>query len=148
QTFYRHFLDEIPAVATQYEIIDLMNLSMSELKRRLGILPDATGVIYTGIYYDNVGVSHVPAELVTQIAEWANRPVVINVASYLGKGAVGGRSEIPETNPLPRKYSLFPSFPASHIPRPNRRSGCENPRGAGYFMSGLEKPATSLTRSA
>jgi ABC-type uncharacterized transport system substrate-binding protein len=90
QTFYRHFLDEVPTVATQYEIINLMNLPMGELKRRLGNLPDATAVIYTGIYYDSEGVSHVPAELVVQIAEWANRPVVINVASYLGKGAVGG----------------------------------------------------------
>ena len=105
QTFYRHFLDEIPAVATQYEIIDLMNLSISELKRRLGNLPDATAVIYTGIYYDNEGVSHVPAELVTQIAEWANRPVVINVASYLGKGAVGGYIVRPE--PLGQRAAQF-----------------------------------------
>ncbi|MGB8106272.1 MAG: sensor histidine kinase [Pseudolabrys sp.] len=96
QTFYRHFLDEVPAVATQYEIINLMNLPMGELKRRLGNLPDATAVIYTGIYYDSEGVSHVPAELVVQIAEWANRPVVINVASYLGKGAVGGYIVRPE----------------------------------------------------
>ena len=62
QTFYRHFLDGVPTVATQYEIINLMNFSMGELKRRLGNLPDATAVIYTGIYYDNEGVSHVPAE--------------------------------------------------------------------------------------
>ena len=96
QTFYRHFLDEVPTVATQYEIINLMNLPMGELKRRLGNLPDATAVIYTGIYYDSEGVSHVPAELVVQIADWANRPVVINVASYLGKGAVGGYIVRPE----------------------------------------------------
>ena len=96
QTFYRHFLDEVPTVATQYEIINLMNLPMGELKRRLGNLPDATAVIYTGIYYDSEEVSHVPAELVVQIAEWANRPVVINVASYLGKGAVGGYIVRPE----------------------------------------------------
>ncbi|MGB7040050.1 MAG: sensor histidine kinase, partial [Xanthobacteraceae bacterium] len=69
------------------------------------ILPDATAVIYTGIYYDNEGVSHVPAELVTQIAEWANRPVVINVASYLGKGAVGGYIVRPE--PLGQRAAQF-----------------------------------------
>jgi hypothetical protein len=28
--------------------------------------------------------------LVSQIAEWANRPLVINVSSYLNKGAIGG----------------------------------------------------------
>ena len=96
QTLYRHFQDEIPKIATQFEIIDLMNFSMGELKRRLGSLPDATAVIYTGIYYDNEGVSHVPAELVVHIAEWANRPVVINVGPYLGKGAVGGYIVRPE----------------------------------------------------
>jgi len=105
QTFYRHFLDEVPTVATQYEIINLMNLPMGELKRRLGNLPDATAVIYTGIYYDSEGVSHVPAELVVQIAEWANRPVVINVASYLGKGADGGYIVRPE--PLGQRAAQF-----------------------------------------
>ena len=68
QTFYRHFLDEIQTVASQYEIINLMNFSMGELKRRLVNLPDATAVIYTGIYYDNEGVSHVPAEPLGQRA--------------------------------------------------------------------------------
>ena len=85
QTFYRHFRDEIPIIAKQVQIIDLQNLPMSELKRRLGTLPDDTAVIYTGIYYDPEGVSHVPAELVTQISAWANRPVIVNVASYLGR---------------------------------------------------------------
>jgi signal transduction histidine kinase len=96
QTFYRHFADEIPTVAKQSEIIDLMDLPMAELKKRLGTLPYDTAVIYTGIYYTSEGTSYVPAELVTQIAEWANRPVVINVASYLGKGAVGGYIVTPE----------------------------------------------------
>ena len=50
QTFYRHLPDEIPTVATQYEIINLMNFSMGELRRRLGNLPGATAVIYTGIF--------------------------------------------------------------------------------------------------
>ncbi|MGB6704685.1 MAG: histidine kinase dimerization/phospho-acceptor domain-containing protein [Pseudolabrys sp.] len=68
QTFYLHFLDEIQTVTSQYEIINLMNFSMGELKRRLGNLPDATAVIYTGIYYDNEGVSHVPAEPLGQRA--------------------------------------------------------------------------------
>jgi signal transduction histidine kinase len=96
QTFYRHFKDEIPTVAAQAQIIDLQNLPMTELRRRLEALPADTAVIYTGIYFDPEGVSHIPAELVTQIASWANRPVVINVGSYLGKGAVGGYIVRPE----------------------------------------------------
>jgi len=98
QTFYRHFKDEIPAVTAQYEIIDLMDLPLAELKTRFGSLPGTTAVIYTGIYYTSEGVSYVPAELTSQIAEWANRPVVINVSSYLNKGAVGGY--IVQANPI------------------------------------------------
>jgi signal transduction histidine kinase len=90
QTFYRHFKDEIPAIAEQLEVIDLMNLPMAQLEKRLGVLSDKTAVIYTGIYYTSEGVSYVPAELVRQIVEWANRPVVVNVSSYLNKGAIGG----------------------------------------------------------
>ena len=90
QTFYRHFRDEIPLIAAQFEIIDLQNMRMADLKERLGRLPDDAAVIYTGIYYDSEGVSYVPAELVSTITAWANRPVIVNVSSYLNKGAVGG----------------------------------------------------------
>jgi signal transduction histidine kinase len=90
QTFYRHFADEIPAVAAQVEIVDLMDLPLAELAKRLAALSDNTAVIYTGIYYTSEGVSYVPAELVSQIVEWANRPVVVNVSSYLNRGAIGG----------------------------------------------------------
>jgi signal transduction histidine kinase len=90
QTFFRHFKDEIAQIAAQYEIIDLQNMRMADLKERLGRLPDDAAVIYTGIYYDSEGVSYVPAELVPQITAWANRPVIVNVSSYLNKGAVGG----------------------------------------------------------
>jgi signal transduction histidine kinase len=90
QTFYRHFADEIPAVAAQLEIVDLMDLPLAELTKRLAVLSDNTAVIYTGIYYTSEGVSYVPAELVSQIVEWSNRPVVVSVSSYLNKGAIGG----------------------------------------------------------
>jgi len=90
QTFYRHFKDELPAIGEQLEIVSLMNLPMADLKGRLASLSEDTAVIYTGIYYDGEGVSYMPAELVPQIAEWANRPVVVNVSSYLNKGAIGG----------------------------------------------------------
>jgi signal transduction histidine kinase len=96
QTFYRHFIDEIPIVATQVHIIDLQNLPLTELKDPLGKLPDDTAVLYTGIYFDPHGVAYIPAELVTQLSAWANRPFVINVGSALGKGAVGGYIVRPE----------------------------------------------------
>src|SRR5262245_13511902 len=89
QTFYRHFKDELPAVTAQLPIIDLQNLPMAaELQGRLGSLPNDAAVIYTGIYFDSRGISYVPAELVTQLAAWANRPLVVNVMTYLNQGAI------------------------------------------------------------
>ena len=74
QTFYRHFIDEVPAVAAQVEIVNLMDLPLTELAKRLAVLPDNTAVLYTGIYFTSEGVSYVSAELTNQIAGWANRP--------------------------------------------------------------------------
>jgi signal transduction histidine kinase len=90
QTFYRHFKEEMPSVANQLKIIDLMNLPVPELKKQVSSLSERTAVLYTGIYYTSEGISYFPGELVSQIAEWANRPLVINVSSYLNKGAIGG----------------------------------------------------------
>src|SRR4029077_1617911 len=50
------------------------------------------------IYFTSEGVSYVPAELTNQIAEWANRPVVVTASSYLNKGAIGGY--IVQSNPI------------------------------------------------
>jgi len=98
QTFYRHFIDEIPVVAAQFEIVNLMDLPLAELAKRLAVLPDNTAVIYTGIYFTSEGVSYIPAELTNQIAEWANRPVVVTASSYLNRGAIGGY--IVQSNPI------------------------------------------------
>ena len=98
QTFFRHFTDEIPAVAAQVEIVNLMDLPLAELAKRLAVLPDNTAVLYTGIYFTSEGVSYVPAELTSQIAQWANRPVVVTASSYLNKGAIGGY--IVQSNPI------------------------------------------------
>jgi signal transduction histidine kinase len=98
QTFFRHFIAEMTAVAAQVEIVNLMDLPLAELAKRLAVLPDNTAVLYTGIYFTSDGVSYVPAELTSQIAQWANRPVVVTASSYLNKGAIGGY--IVQSNPI------------------------------------------------
>jgi signal transduction histidine kinase len=66
------------------------------------VLPDDTAVIYTGIYYTSEGVSYVPAELTSQIAGWANRPVIVSASSYLNKGAIGGY--IVQSDPIGQQF--------------------------------------------
>src|SRR6185503_15509270 len=87
---YRHFKDEIPQVTRNLEFIDLTGLTMAELRGRVAGLPDNTVIVYTTINLDRAGVSYVPAEAVSLIAEVANQPMVINTETFLGRGAVGG----------------------------------------------------------
>jgi ABC-type uncharacterized transport system substrate-binding protein len=122
QTFYRHFKEEIPEIAAHFKIIDLMNLPSGVLRERLGSLPDKTAVIYTGIYFTSEGISYVPAELASQIAAWANRPVVINVSSYLNKGAIGGYIVRPSRSGV-RRRALRCGFSAARAPRVFRLPG-------------------------
>jgi signal transduction histidine kinase len=87
---YRHFKEEIPIVARDLDVIDLTGLTMQELTKRVSALPGQTVIIYTTINLDRAGVSYVPAEALSRVAEVANRPIVISTETFLGRGAVGG----------------------------------------------------------
>jgi signal transduction histidine kinase len=87
---YRHFKEEIPIVARDLDVIDLTGLTMEELRKRVSALPGQTVIIYTTINLDRAGVSYVPAEALSLVAEVANRPIVISTETFLGRGAVGG----------------------------------------------------------
>jgi signal transduction histidine kinase len=87
---YRHFKEEIPTVARGLDLIDLTGLTMEDLRTRVAVLPGQTAIIYTTINLDGAGVSYVPAEALSLVAEVANRPIVISTETFLGRGAVGG----------------------------------------------------------
>ena len=87
---YRHFKDEIPLLTRDLEYTDLTGLTMTDLRDRVSALPDHTAIIYTTINFDRAGVSFVPAEALSLVAEVANRPIVISTETFLGRGAVGG----------------------------------------------------------
>jgi signal transduction histidine kinase len=92
---YRHFKQEIPIVTRDLEFIDLTGLTMADLRKRVTALPDHTVIIYTTINLDRAGVSYVPAEALSLVAEVANRPIVISTETFLGRGAVGGFAVTP-----------------------------------------------------
>ena len=87
---YRHFKEEIPIVARDLDLIDLTGLTMEDLRKRVAALPGQTVIVYTTINLDRAGVSYVPAEALSLVAEVANRPIVISTETFLGRGAVGG----------------------------------------------------------
>jgi signal transduction histidine kinase len=87
---YRHFKEEIPTVAHGLDLIDLTGLTMEDLRSRVAVLPGQTAIIYTTINLDRAGVSYVPAEALSLVAQVANRPIVISTETFLGRGATGG----------------------------------------------------------
>jgi signal transduction histidine kinase len=90
QPVFRHFVDAIPEVAKQYNVIDLTGLRMAELQTRVAMLPPDTAILYTAIYSDGEGTYYPPADALKLFAGKANRPIIIAVESNLGTGAAGG----------------------------------------------------------
>jgi len=90
QTYYRDLKKEVPIVAADLEFIDLTGLTITELRKRVAVLPDHTAILYTSIFSDGEGNSLIPADAVALVAEMANRPIVVDLDSHFGRGAVGG----------------------------------------------------------
>src|SRR5262245_35813476 len=70
QAFRRHYQEQIPVFATQFEFIDLIGLPMTEIRKRVAVLPDDTAIIYTGLMDEGAG----PHEGLAAFATVANRP--------------------------------------------------------------------------
>src|SRR5262249_56010667 len=60
QAVRSNYKQEIPIETAEFELIDLMGLSMAELRRRVAVLPPDTAIIYTAINIDGAGVTHTP----------------------------------------------------------------------------------------
>src|SRR5262247_3928941 len=90
QAVRSNYKQEIPVYAAEFELIDLMGLSMADLRRRVATLPGDTAIIYTAINIDGAGVAYRPYEALAAVAEVANRPIVVDVETNIGYGGVGG----------------------------------------------------------
>lgn len=91
---YRHFAEELPFFSQQLEFIDLMGLPIREVRQRVAALPDHTAILYIGINFDSEG-TYVAADVLPLIAEVANRPIIVDVDTFFGTGAVGGFMLVP-----------------------------------------------------
>ena len=90
QLYYRHFANEIPDFSQDFEFIDLMGLSIDEVRRRVAMLPDDSVILYIGINSDREATYGSAAEVLPLITEVANQPVIIDVETLFGLGAIGG----------------------------------------------------------
>jgi signal transduction histidine kinase len=96
QLYYRHFADELPRFSAQFQVIDLMGLPMPELRRRVATLPDDSAILYLGINSDPDRTYASAAEAIPLVAAAANRPIIVDVETFLGTGATGGFILTPE----------------------------------------------------
>ena len=69
---------------------NLTGLPLAEQVKRATQLPDKTAILYTSFFIDNTGSIYSSSEALSAIAEVANRPIVIDVDSLVGRGATGG----------------------------------------------------------
>jgi ABC-type uncharacterized transport system substrate-binding protein len=90
QAIFRHWKGEIPMIAADVEVSEMIGMTMRELRQRVARLPDHTAIVYTAIYSDGEGTYYPPADALALIAETANRPIIIPAESNLGRGAIGG----------------------------------------------------------
>lgn len=88
--YRRNYKQEIATLAAEVEFIDLTGLAVTEVKERVAVLPNDAVVLYTAIFVDGAGVVHTPQSALLAISGVTSRPIVTDVESQLGYGAVGG----------------------------------------------------------
>jgi signal transduction histidine kinase len=95
QPVFRHFEEELPAVAAELEVIDLTGLPMAELRKRVAVLPNDTAILYTALFSEGAKVFRRPVDALAMIAEVANRPIIISIETYLDRAGIGGYFTLP-----------------------------------------------------
>ena len=87
---------ELPYADPQLEIIDYTNLPMAEMKTCASKLPDHTALFYTAMFNDPSGKQYFPEEALTEIAEVAKGPIVIDTEPQIENGGSGGFVLMPQ----------------------------------------------------
>src|SRR5262249_3362948 len=86
----RQVAAQLGSLPAEVKLIDLTNLTMKELKKRVASLPDDSAIVYTGLVVDAEGVAYTPHEALTVVAQAANRPVIVQAETQIGAGVAGG----------------------------------------------------------
>ena len=63
---------------------------MTEIRKRVAVLPDDTAIIYTSVTLDGAGSTYIPHEGLSAFADVANRPIVVDADTNIGHGGTGG----------------------------------------------------------
>src|SRR3954452_18798585 len=90
QVIFRNWKAEIATAAAGFNVIEIVGLSMAEVRSRVATLPDDSVIIYSATYSDGEGTFYPPATALSLIAEKANRPIVVGAETFLAPGGIGG----------------------------------------------------------
>ena len=89
-TYRLNYGPDVAALAAEVELIDLTGMAVTEVRKRVAVLPNDAVVFYTSIFVDGAGVVHTPQSALLAISGATSRPIITDVESNLGYGAVGG----------------------------------------------------------
>jgi signal transduction histidine kinase len=96
QTFRQEFAVELPSLASTVTLVNLLGLPLADVTHRVASLPADSAIIFTTLTADGAGAVHTPIRALEAVAESANRPILVDVETYLGHGATGGFVVLPE----------------------------------------------------
>lgn len=88
QAPYKEFL----ALPGEWERIDLTGLPMAQLRQRIASLPDQTVVYYSAVFVDGEGKIWGGPQALREVAAHSTRPIFCNLDTFVGQGALGGKT--------------------------------------------------------
>ncbi|HEY2757158.1 MAG TPA: ABC transporter substrate binding protein [Pseudolabrys sp.] len=96
QPFRQEFAAELPSIASTVTVDNLLGLPLADVTRRVASLPANSVIAFTTLTADGAGAVHTPIRALEAVAESANRPILVDVETYLGHGATGGLVVLPD----------------------------------------------------
>src|SRR5579864_1362302 len=96
QIVYRNWGDQISSVAGDLHVVQIMGLTMTELRQRVSDLPGRSAIVYSSMHSDGEGAFLTSALALAGIAERANRPIVVAADTLLAPGGIGGYVLLPD----------------------------------------------------
>jgi signal transduction histidine kinase len=90
QSYRSHFANELASVGSDLELVNWTGLPVRVLKERLSKLPMNAAILYTTINVDGDGRLFTPREALRVLSREANRPIVVDIETFLGHGGTGG----------------------------------------------------------
>ena len=88
--YRRHIVQELHNYEMRLEYIDASVLTMAEIRQRVATLPADTVIYYTAISEDAAGIVYTPRDALALVAQVANRPIIVDAETSIGRGAAGG----------------------------------------------------------